>query len=182
MAFQWFIMHNEPERAFEFRCASCGEVHRGSPFFAYDRPYDYFAVPAEERNERVVIDDDTCVIDNDLFLIRTILEIPIEGAEEPFTWGVWVSQSRASFARYIATFSENQSGDSSFGWLRVTMPGYANDGGELAALACDVRWGDSGQRPTVLLHESDHALYRDQVNGITWNRAISLARLTMHGR
>ena len=182
MAFDWFALDGQAAKSFEFRCGSCGELHRGAPSFAYDKPVYYFEVPEAERGARVHGDADTCVIDDELFFIRTILEIPIIGSAEPFTWGVWVSQSQESFARYLASYDEDQSGDGSFGWLAVTIPGYGelDASGCWTSLACDVAWGDIGQRPSVHLQAADHPLYIDQREGISWDRAIELARLAMH--
>ena len=182
MSFSWFAVSDEPQKIFEFRCTCCDEIHRGSPSFAYTKPFSYFTVPEAERDERIEIDSDTCVIDGQEFYIRTILEIPIEGVEEPFTWGVWVSQSRASFERYIATYNDDQSGDSSFGWLTVTMPGYdrAGPGEDLEHLACEVNWGPPGDRPVLVPHETDHPIFHDFTNGISWDRAIEHARQMMH--
>ncbi|MGI9412100.1 MAG: DUF2199 domain-containing protein [Hyphomicrobiales bacterium] len=181
MGFNWFALGNGPVKTFEFRCSDCGEIHRGSPSFGYVRPMAYFTVPEDERADRVVIDDDTCVIDEDAYYIRGLLEIPIEEVEEPFSWGVWVSQSRESFERYLETYDDDQTGDGSFGWLPVSMPGYdrARPGQETEYLGCDVKWSSRGQRPLVVPHETDHPLYRDIVNGITWDRAVELARQVM---
>ncbi|MCP4328229.1 MAG: DUF2199 domain-containing protein [Alphaproteobacteria bacterium] len=169
-------------KSFEFRCDQCGEVHTGSPSFAYARPHQYFLVPKSEREHRIRIDRDTCVIDEDTFFVRGLLEIPIRDTQDPFLWGVWVSQSPESFARYVETFDQDQSGDGSFGWLTVTMPGYVRtpNGEELENLACDIRWQDVGQRPLIAPHECDHPLYRDFTNGIDWDRAIELAQLVLH--
>lgn len=187
MSFEWFMLRNQPEDApgktFEFSCSACGQTHSGSPSFAYAQPAHYFTIPEHERNARVCSDADTCVIDDEVFFIRTILEIPIIGADGPFTWGIWVSQSRESFERYLTTYHQDQSGDRSFGWLTVTIPGYVDSSGvsEWASLPCDVEWANTGQRPTLHLHDGDHQLIADQRNGISWQRAIELSRLTMHG-
>lgn len=187
MGLRLFALGGGDRKTFEFRCADCGEIHRGSPSFAYAKPVCWFIVPEDQRAERLQLDTDTCVLDGDEFYIRTILEIPILDAEEPFTWGVWVSQSEESFRRYVDTYDEDQSGDGSFGWLPVTMPGYDRtadrpDADGFECLGCDVTWRSPGQRPTLTLHENDHPLYHDQVNGISWDRAIELARLMMHPR
>lgn len=182
MSFKWFALSNGPRRGFEFRCESCGEVHTGSPSFAFKRPFAYFTIPEEERETRILIDSDLCAIDGQEFYIRTILEIPIEGAEEPFTWGVWVSQSRASFERYMETYDDDQSDDCSFGWLTVTMPGYDRTGSDedYEHLACDVYWGAIGDRPVIVPRETDHPLYHDYADGISWDRAIELAQAMLH--
>lgn len=178
----WFSVSSDP-RVFEFRCEVCDEVHRGSPSFAYRKPMLYSTVPEAERPERVRLTDDTCVIDDDTFFIRGLLEIPIHEVDEPFMWGVWVSQSRESFERYVRTFDQDQSGDVSFGWLDVTMPGYdvSDKSGDRESLACDVHWRGDGDRPLIMPHECDHALYHDCTSGTSWERAIDLARKAMHG-
>lgn len=178
-------------RSFEFRCGCCGEMHRGSPSFAYDRP-PLMPMSDEEFERRVKLSDDLCRVlppedDPDRpwdFWLRGILEIPIHEVDEPFTWGVWVSQSQDSFERYHRTFDEDQSADGSFGWLPNTIPIYNEtpDPSETDNFAADVRWGKPGQRPQIELHEVDHPLYRDQVEGISWDRAVELAMVAMHGR
>ena len=167
---------------FRFTCATCGSVHEGAPSFAYPRPAAAWDVPEDERPERVYLTEDACVVDGETFYIRVVLEIPIHGMDEPFTWGVWVSQSRESFQRYLATFDDDQTGMGSFGWLEVLMPGFARNGlGEpVEFLACDVAWRSPGQRPVVILHESDHPLHAAQRDGISRQQAIDLAMLTLH--
>lgn len=182
MGFDWYALGNKPAKTFEFRCQCCGEVHRGSPSFGYEKPPAYFAIPEAERADRIKIDADTCEINDDEFYIRALLEIPVEGADEPFSWGAWVSQSAESFERYMQTYNQDQGGEGSFGWLTVTMPGYVRTeaGEDWEHLACDVKWQAQGQRPLIEPHECDHPLYHDAVNGISWDRAIELARLVMH--
>lgn len=182
-------------KTFEFKCADCGEIHRGSPSFGYKRPAEYFFVPEAERDARIKISDDFCRIKppNDQpdeawdFYIRTILEIPIHGVDEPLSWGVWVTQSRESFERYMETFAQDQTGDGSFGWLGVWMKYYDRARGNEPTeyLKCNVQWqgvkNGKAQRPLIELQECDHPLYLDQRDGISWDRAIEIARSVMHG-
>jgi len=177
--FRLFERPRDP-KVFEFRCGECGELHRGSPSFSYAEPPHSFAVPEAERATRIQLTSDTCVIDNDTFFIRGLLEIPIDGADEPFAWGIWVSQSRESFDRYVETFDQDQSGDGSFGWLTVTMPGYVDPDAKPVDLACNVQWRGNRVRPRVVPQECDHPLYHDCANGISWDRAIDLAQHVMH--
>lgn len=177
-------------RRFEFRCACCGKIHRGSPSFSLHRPEHIFDVPEADRPRRVQADDDLCIIhpadgegeEQAGYWIRATLEIPIHGADDPFCWGVWVTQSRASFDRYVQTFDEDQSGDGSFGWLPVHMQYYRSADGSWPWLECDVNWGVRGQRPQIVLRECDHQLYRDQRDGISWDKAIEIAAPLMHGK
>lgn len=170
-------------KSFQFRCSDCGEMHKGSPSFGYDTPFLYSTVPEEERADRAHLTSDICSIDDDTFFIRGVIEIPIHDVEDPLLWGVWVSQSQESFERYVASFDGDQSDDGSFGWLDVTMQGYdlTKDDEECETLGCDVSWQGFGARPLIVPQECDHILYRDCTNGISWDRAIELARLVMHG-
>jgi len=182
-------------KTFEFKCADCGALHRGSPSFGYKHPPQYLDVPEEDRAARVWLSEDACVISPAAgeqsgkpdYYIRGILEVPIHGASEPFLWGVWVTQSKESFDRYLETFRKDQSDDGSFGWLPVSMPHYRRigQGEQLENLRCNVVWqgqiNGRGQRPLIQLQECDHPLFIDQRDGISWERAIEIARLVMHG-
>lgn len=174
-------------KKFRYRCAECGKWHSGSPSFSYKYPVYYFDVPEDELDCRVQVTDDLCQIepapdDGDgvmIHCIRVILEIPIIGLNEPFTWGVWVTQSKESFDRYVETYDEDQSAEGSFGWLAVNMPFYDGTRADenLVNLECDVHWGPPGQRPTVRLWECDHPLAVDQRSGISWDKAAGIANL-----
>jgi hypothetical protein len=76
---------------FRFKCSSCGEWHEGMPTFGADAPLYFYAIPEQEREARCVLTSDTCSIDQEFFFVRGCLEIPVEGAMEPFVWGVWAS-------------------------------------------------------------------------------------------
>lgn len=177
-------------KQFEFQCTDCGKMHKGSPSFSFAKPTYYFDVPENERASRVKLSDDLCTIAPDpndadsepIYCVRATLDVPIHDALEPFCWGVWISQSEQSFNRYVETFSDDQGGDGSFGWLAVTMPFYnANDIDEpYEHLACDVEWEAIGQRPKLVLQECPHELYHDQSNGISWEKAVQIARQVMH--
>ena len=174
------------DKKLSYRCTCCGEQFDGSPSFAYSKPIYYFWVPEEAREDRITIDTDTCHIradpndpdDHDIYAIRATLDIPINDVEEPFCWGLWVTVSEVSYKRYLATYDQDQSEDGCFAWLSVTMPYYnsVDEGQSFENLACDLHWGVQGQRPKIVLHESDHLLYQHQSNGIDWHTAIVIAQ------
>ncbi len=75
----------------------CGKEHGALPMdLAYRRPLDYFKVPEAQRAERVWINDDLCVIDDEMFLIRGVVPVPVHDgdAEDEFRWGVWLEAGR----------------------------------------------------------------------------------------
>jgi hypothetical protein len=175
------------KKQFSYLCSECGEIHKGSPSFSFKFPTYFFDVPDAEREERVFVSDDICHIrpakdddGEDVFCIRIVLEVPIKGVDDPFTWGVWVTQSKENFDKYVETFGQDQSTFGSFGWLAVNMPFYnrSDAGAHLVHLECDVQWGTKGQRPKAVLWESAHPLSVDQREGISWKKAIMIANLT----
>lgn len=173
------------KRQFQYKCGECGELHKGSPSFSFQFPIYYFYVPEEERKDRVIASNDVCYIKpakddvegEDVFCIRVVLDIPIKSSDDPFTWGVWVSQSEDSFKKYVDTFGQDQSSLGSFGWLLVDMPFYgpSDASAPLEHLKCDIQWSTKGQRPKACLWEGSHKLSIDQREGISWRRAIKIA-------
>lgn len=182
-------------KTFSYVCGCCGRTVVGSPSFRIGLPPFIGHLSDEEIEVRVHFDDDLCHVrqtpdltsDDDVFAIRSLLEIPIHGADEPFSWSVWVTQSRDNFHRYIETAGTDQSSTLTFGWLPVTLPGYCrtSDGEPAESLACDVQWRTEGLRPVIMLHQCDHPLFFDQRDGMSWERAIAIAEplnRQAHGR
>ena len=167
---------------FAFKCSCCGEVHEGSPSFAFRAPDPYASLSDEQKASIATLTDDFCTITHDEGtdrFIRAVLEIPIHGAEEPFLLGVWVSLSEKSFNRYRDTYDEPAAGEGFFGWVcnRIHLYPYDN------SRPSDVFVQPSGQRPKVVLHRGDpedDPLVIDQVNGISVARAQELAERAMH--
>ena len=170
------------EEEFGFVCDCCGEWHSGPPSFGYDRPLQYYDVPEPERDDRIDIDSDSCAIDERQFYIRCTLDIPVIGFDEPFCWGVWLSQSETNFHQYRSARGKNNLGVSTFGWLAVTMPGYVgvDKEGRLVQLRAVARWQQEGTRPQVELSISQHQLYLDQKNGISVDRMKHFLSLLPH--
>ncbi|MEP2783144.1 MAG: DUF2199 domain-containing protein [Pseudoruegeria sp.] len=176
---------------FRYRCRECGRFHSGSPSFSVRYPCYFFDVPEEDRDERIRITDDICLIEPSsddvdgsmIYCIRVNLVIPIKGSNDPFLWGIWVTQSKESFEEYIATFGEDQSAMGSFGWLPVDLPFYnvSDAGAPLDHLECDVQWGGCGMRPKIALWDNAHQLAIDQRDGINWRKAVKIASVCNTG-
>ena len=156
-----FKLFKNKHKTFSFRCSDCGEVHKGSPSLYQKRPAFYLDVPVYDRDALTILSDDLCIVyktdernkDDAIYGIRTILEIPIINTAEPMLLGVWVTQSRDSFTKYVETFDSDQSEFSSFGWLQVNQPHYKSyTDGFLSSLGCDVIGQAQGGRPKIWLH------------------------------
>lgn len=167
---------------FAFRCARCDELHEGSPSFGFNAPDHYANLSDEQKEQLGWLSDDLCTItrgDHTDFFIRTVLDVPIHGVDEPFSWGVWVSVSAQSYERYVATYDAPVEGDGFFGWVCNAIPGYPN--GE--HLAADVFVQLHGLRPKLRLQTGTggtHPLIAEQHNGISVQKAQELAEFLMH--
>ena len=62
-------------KSFGFECASCGQYHVGMPSFGWNYPVQYLAIPEPERERRVDLSSDACVIDETWFFVRGCLEM-----------------------------------------------------------------------------------------------------------
>lgn len=165
----------------QYRCRSCGETHVGLPAWHFDTPIQVLGIPPAERERDVELTSDGCVIDapdGRWFFVKGLLEIPVQGVEQPFTWGVWVSLSEESFARYVELYNDRdrQAGEAFFGWLCNRLPDYP----ETQELKTRLHVRAYPLRPTVELEPIEHPLAVDQREGIARERAIQLAERLLH--
>jgi hypothetical protein len=164
---------------FGFECVTCGTYHVGMPSFGWDYPVQYLLIPEPERERRIDLSSDTCVIDDKWFFVRGCLEIPVHEQDEPLSWGVWCSLSKETFLRYGEIFDkvEREAGESFFGWLCSAVPGHP-DTQQLKTMVHVRPWPT---RPFVELESTDHPLAIEQRQGITVARAREIAERFMHG-
>ncbi len=157
-----------------YRCGSCARIHEGLPDIVFDAPHYYYSVPESERAERCYLTSDLCIIDNQDYFVRCLLEIPIVGMEERFGWGIWCSLSEANFRTYQATYNDPDQSRIGpfFGWFSSRLPSYD----DTLLLKCSVVPQDGGSRPHVFLEPSEHPLSREQRHGMSIERAIGLAK------
>lgn len=160
-----------------FTCTVCGEAHEGLPDIGNDKPYYWYTIPREERESRAQLTEDTCVIDDRDFFIRGVLFLPIRDHEDDFGFGVWVSQKRENFERYLAEPASAEIGPF-FGWLSTEIDFYAESTLSLKTMA---HFRGGGMRPSIELEPSEHPLAVDQREGITLARAWEIVHFYMDG-
>lgn len=164
-----------------FYCSTCGKYHDEVPMdWGFSAPYQWnpeFVKRDPKKNE---ISSDMCVINGENFFIRGIIEIPIINENKTFNWGVWVSLSEKSFARYMAVYKTEKELDEEpyFGWLCNKIPGYPNT----ISLKTSVHLQGNRLRPKIVLDHSDlHPLCQEQHNGITMHRVGEIFKRCSHG-
>lgn len=165
---------------FEFKCTSCGEIHQGLPIFGAELPAYYFEIPEDERTARCVVGADDCVVDDEFFFVRGLIEVPIHGEDEAFLWGVWVSLSETSYQQWLACYDAEVRSDVGpfFGWLNTYIKPYP----DTVNLKTRAHLRDHFEPPYIELEPTDHPLAVEQREGISKARAVELFTLMMHGR
>ena len=164
---------------FRFKCSCCEAWQDGMPTFVADAPPYFYAIPADERDQRCLLDSDTCIIDQRHFFVRGCLEIPVLGESGPFSWGVWVSLSAGNFeifSRCLELAKRSHNGPF-LGWLSAELPLYPST----ENLKARVHLRDDGIRPYIELEPTDHPLAIEQREGITAARVGEIFAHVVHG-
>lgn len=163
----------------QFKCSCCGDILDGPPLaWHFDAPVPWKTLSPGAREERGELTSDQCVIDDEHFFIRGLVEIPVVDGDGPFAWGVWVSLSKANFERAAELWHDSNrvSEPRYFGWLCSSIPGYP----ETLHLKTAVHSREVGLRPLVELETTDHPLSIEQRGGITVARVQSIAEGMHH--
>jgi hypothetical protein len=151
-----------------YRCFVCGELHEDLPDIGMDKPDYWWSVPEAERERRVVlVGSDACIIDDEDFFIRGVIEIPIHDYPERFGFGVWVSQKRENFYTYLDNFNSGEIGPF-FGWLSTNIKYFAAPTLSLKTMA---HFRGENLRPSIELDATEHPLAIAQRDGITLDKA-----------
>ena len=151
----------------------------GAPLaWHFEAPDPWNALSPGARKDRGELSSDQCVIDDEHFFVRGLVEIPVVDGEGPFAWGVWVSLSRANFERSAALWHDpNRINEPAyFGWLCNSIPGYP----ETLHLKTAVHTRELGLRPLIELEATDHPLSVEQREGITVAKLRSIAEQMHH--
>ena len=165
---------------FRYKCATCDLWHEGIPTFGAEAPFHYYEVPAEEREQRCSLGTDDCVIDEEFFFIRGCLDIPVIGAQQSFSWDIWVSQSKENFVEFIRYFGKTERSHVGpfFGWLSAELPSSLYP--STLNLKARAHFRDNGLRPYIEVEPTDHPLAVEQRNGISVSRVAEICAFYQH--
>lgn len=151
----------------KFRCEVCGQQHDLSEMaVAVQKPFHYFQIPAAERATRIKISEDLCAIDNESFLIRGVMEIPLKDTTGTFEWGLWALVAAPDFSRYLELWDVeiDPNEPPMQGLLSGNPLGYPE--ANLTKLTIHLRSG--GLRPLFKVVDSNQPLAIDQREGISF--------------
>ncbi|MFD9791430.1 DUF2199 domain-containing protein [Streptomyces sp. NPDC059070] len=135
--------------------------------------------PAFADADDCLLSSDQCVVHGRHYLVKGVIEIPIVGSDEVFSWGVWVSLSRENFSRSADLWDTlgREAEKPYFGWLTTDLPVYSP---ATLNLKTHVRTRPVGERPYVELEPTDHPLAVEQRAGITLDRVREIAEAVLH--
>lgn len=153
-----------------FFCAHCGREHDGLPDIGADRPAHYWNVPEAEREKRIFLTEDICVVDEEHFYVRGVIEIPVHDFHERFGFGVWVSHKKENYQAYLENFDSDEIGPF-FGWLCTEINYFEQSTMLLKTMA---HYRGQGLRPAIELEPTEHPLAVAQREGIAMEEALAI--------
>ena len=164
-----------------YQCSRCGEFHERLPLsYGSPAPDLCFQIPQRERQKRLQLTSNRCVIDNRHFFILGRIETPVVDVGETFAWVVWVSLSNDDFMRMseLGEKPGRENEPSIMGLLETSLPCY---GTFPRGMGVRVRIRPVGQLPRLELEAADHPLAIEQRTGITLARVQQIAEECLHG-
>jgi hypothetical protein len=160
-------------------CACCGQQHEGTAIsFASDYPDNYAKMSDDERDTRAVISSDQCIIDGNEFWLRGCLEIPIHDQDNPFIWGVWANLYPEDFD-VITDHWETEGREKLIGPFKGRLGNSLSLYTETANLKLTIQIRPAGTRPLFVIDDQEHPLWREQIEGISLDKAREYSCLLM---
>ena len=161
-------------------CEICGQFHAGQYIsLSCDNP-DPYAQLQSTKKDRAHLGTDDCVIGNDEFYLRGIVELPIVGLNEVFLWGVWARVWQKDYDKFVEHY-DTEGREKAIGPFKGRLcnklPGYDP---ETLNLKCTVKIQPVGTRPLFIIDEPEHPLAIEQRNGIKLARARQICAIVRH--
>jgi hypothetical protein len=150
-------------------CSICGEEHKDLPHIGSDAPAYWSKKYAKDPAS--LLTEDLCIIKDEAFFVRGVIEIPVHDYEHEFGWGVWVSHKKENFEAYRERFDTPDIGPF-FGWLSTAIDYYREPTLQLKTM---VHYRGDGLRPRIEVEESPHPLFLQQRKGISLAKAWEIA-------
>ncbi|GGZ07971.1 DUF2199 domain-containing protein [Streptomyces avidinii] len=135
--------------------------------------------PAFADADDCLLSSDQCVIRARYYFVKGLVEIPVIGSDEMFSWAVWVSLSRENFSRAVDLWDTpgREFEEPYFGRLTTDLLAYTPT---TLNLKTNLHTRPLGERPFVELEPTDHPLAVEQRTGITRDRVREIAAAVLH--
>ncbi len=162
-----------------YRCPDCRDIHDGLPDLCFALPDAIFELNDEDRATRALVSSDLCVLDDQRYFMRCVLEVAITGHSDLFAYGLWAEVSARDFTRYAVYYNTDAPEPlSTFqGQLSNRLPLTEDTLGLLCLVHLS---NEEGTRPAIAVAVQEHPLFAEQTEGIGLERALALVG-TMRG-
>jgi len=158
-------------KASEFKCSECGQIHSDWPALTFKSPANYDFLSDQEKAELGELDSDFCEIhyeDQTDRFIRVTLTQKVNDTCENLDYGLWVSLSEKSYSDYKSNFNNENHETVYFGWICSNIQEYENT----MSIPCDVKTKSGNIRPEIFPHkEFEHPFVKDYYGGISKEEA-----------
>ena len=163
-----------------FECDVCSQQHEIPLNIGFSMPDFVNKLLPWEREERSKSSEDWCMVDDQFFYLRGCLEVPIAGTQSVLSWGVWTSLSEDDFDSTMELWNDPARAREPLYKcsLANTLPTYD----ETRNLPLDVATRNVGDRPLLVLADTEHQLALHQRQGMPLENAIELAKVIIHGQ
>jgi hypothetical protein len=163
---------------FSFKCSNCDKTHEGVPSFNLEVPIYYYSIPEEQRDERMKLTSETCILDNEHFFAKGIIEIPIKDKKEGITFCVWVSLSESNFKLFQESLNSKEASNypQMFGWFSSNVDTF----GDCINLKTNMVFRDNHLRPLIDIEPTNHPLSVACNNGFSQENAQKLIEYYLH--
>ena len=156
-------------------CASCKQFHSELPIsYGCDEPDSYLSLTSEDRAARALLAASQCIIDNQRYFVRGLIEIPILGLNEPLLWGIWASVWKQDFEE-MDQYWHVQGREKLIGPYKGRLNNSLSEYPDTLNLKCTIQVSPVGERPLFYIHELDHPLAIEQRHGISLERVQQIA-------
>lgn len=162
-----------------YHCNTCGAIHPERPTcFAAEMPVVVSQMSPSDRERRVELSSDQCILDDEHFFVLGTLDLPVRGSDEVIRWIVWSTLSRPSFERSSELWSVEgrESEPPYFGWLSNQIPGFPDS----LNIKLRVHTEPLGLRPRLEVLDEEHPLWDAQHNGVSSDQADDLIHVALY--
>lgn len=167
------LVIKQTDSGIAYQCSCCGQEYAELPLcFGTGYPDYYFAIPPDERENRVEMEESLCVIDGEHFFHRGRLTIPINDHDQDLIFNVWATLSKQNFEKRNDLWNNaNRVNEPPyFGWMQTVIPTY----GDTINIATQATENEVGLIPAITVNEEGHRLTEDQQNGINFEQAMEI--------
>ncbi|MBN3522986.1 DUF2199 domain-containing protein [Paenibacillus apiarius] len=163
---------NKRRRPHRIRLRKQGEPSAGSVYTNCSAPFYVTEIEPWEREERCRLTAEECVMDDQYYYVHGRLTVPFRNGRGQVSWDVWVLINPEHVAD--GSKKDTQSKPKQVrGRLSSAIPGYP----DTLALPVKVTFYDKSTTPDIILGETEHPLYEEQEQGITFQRWLELRPL-----